>query len=86
MGRRRCLRQQASAHSLWARALASEAIRTSGPDPRAVQYCAVANTVGRGGRNNFPAYFSDPGHPFQIDPGQRFSVIPDRREAHECLL
>ena len=31
------------------------------------------------------AHFSDPGHPFQRDRGQRFKLIPDTAGACECL-
>jgi hypothetical protein len=31
------------------------------------------------------AHFSDRGHSFQADRGQRFSVIADGREVHEWL-
>ena len=49
--------------------------------------------AGRGSPNKIPfvaavqtAHFSDPGHPFQRDRGQRFSVIPDRRDEREWSM
>jgi hypothetical protein len=34
---------------------------------------------------HYGAHFSDRGHSFQADRGQRFSVIADGREVHEWL-